>query len=562
MRPTDRGDAPTDPRQRAIGVAEVLLALALALAPWVWRVIAHDDLPAGDAWAYERIARTLHVTGHLHMVGWNDINLVGMLPVTAAWTAITGFSSTALHLLGSVMAFVGLLGASMLLRDTGVQRRLIALVLIGAGWGLPIVSGTYLSDAFAFAGAIWAVALAVRVVVRPPQSTAARLGLVCLAALAGAYGVSVRQQAAAGIAAALAVLWFHRTNDRWSGRRLIPVFLGVVVLATVPVLWWRSTFELSGEVMVVFLPRSTAAGMMHFLLGMGLVAGAASFARSGPAAPVDQRRALVAIAGGIAITVVTVVSGSPQHDLLDLPGVLWDHVGTLWFIIILLPLAMVATDGLTRLWSERPARPSGLFVATMVTVLAEAASVVVTGNYFSRYSLLSVAMVVTSVSAQQRPATAAASTAVVPPARIRLAAAGGLTCILILGAYYYLDNALMQRAGLRAAAAVAKCLGVEPQFVDGGFDWNGKYYQGIADPAMPPPIPDGLPENGQRRPFVELRRRAVVVAARPAESVALVVIGPFDSAALLPGNQQRSWLVLRASDVQPADVARCHPPAL
>jgi hypothetical protein len=561
MRPTDRGDAPTDSHRRALGIAEVLLALVLALAPWVWRVLAHDDLPAGDAWAYERIARTLHDTGHLRMVGWNDINLVGMLWVTAGWTAITGFNSTALHLLGSLMAFVGLLGATMLLRDTGVQRRLIALVLIGAGWGLPGVSGTYLSDAFAFAGAIWAVALAVRVVVRPPRSLAARCGLVSLAALAGAYGVSVRQQAAAGIAAALVVLWFDRTDDRWSGRRLIPMFLGVVVLVAVPVLWWRSTFELSGGVMVVFLPRSTVAGMMHFLLGMGLVASAASLARSGAAAPIDRRRALTAAVGGIVITVLTVAAGSTEHDLLDLPGVLWDHVGTLWFIVIVLPLAIVATDGLTRLWNERPARPSGFFIATMVAVLAEAASVVITGNYFSRYSLLSVAMVATSVSAQQRPAVVPVNTAAGPSTRMRLAMASGLTCILILGAYYFLDNSLMQRGGLRDAAAVASCLGVEPQFIDGGFDWNGKYYQGIANPDMPPTIPDGLPENGQRRPFVELHRRAGVVGARPAESASLVVIGPFDSSALLPGNHQRSWLVLRASEVQPVDVARCHPSA-
>jgi len=140
------------------------LIVVASLAPFFWRVlVGAGDLPAGDAWAYERIFATYHSTGQVRLVGWNDITLVGVLPVTSLWVAIVGFGHHQLHLLGSVMCAVAMLGVQSLLVTFNVTRRLPALLLFAGFTGFVGIAGTYLSDTFAIAGAVWAVALACRV---------------------------------------------------------------------------------------------------------------------------------------------------------------------------------------------------------------------------------------------------------------------------------------------------------------------------------------------------------------------------------------------------------------
>lgn len=202
----------------------------LSLAPYLWRkAVGADHIPAADSWAYEKIFESFHFDRTIRLVDWNDINLLGILPVAEAWT--TSSASGVLnqpHLLGSFMSAVALLGFRSVLRSLHVPHRIAALILVGTYSGFVGIAGTFQSDAFAVSGAIWAVAFAVKLWARAQAPTelherderrrpcardpAHGAGARGAAAFAAFYGFSVRQQAGISAAVALLVLWACRSR--------------------------------------------------------------------------------------------------------------------------------------------------------------------------------------------------------------------------------------------------------------------------------------------------------------------------------------------------------------
>ena len=74
----------------------------------------------------------------------------------------------------------------------------MALLVAGTCFGFVGVSGTFLSDLFSVAGAVWGLALVFRLLVSPTTPSATRSAAMSVAAaLTITYGFTVRQNAAA-----------------------------------------------------------------------------------------------------------------------------------------------------------------------------------------------------------------------------------------------------------------------------------------------------------------------------------------------------------------------------
>ena len=273
------------PAGRSVATVELAVIALLSLAPYLWRkAVGADHIPAADSWAYEKIFESFHFDRTIRLVDWNDINLLGILPVAEAWTAIFGFGRDQLHLLGSFMAAVALLGFRSILCTLHVPRRLAALILIGTYSGFVGVAGTFQSDAFAVSGAIWAVAFALKLWARaqqPPlldEHTTSAGGRVLgilrtepvlagAAACAAFYGFSVRQQAGTSAAVALLVLWACRSRYPLAWK----VFSITFVALAAPFFLWRSGMANGGEVEIGFHPRSILAAAQWNTVSLGLL---------------------------------------------------------------------------------------------------------------------------------------------------------------------------------------------------------------------------------------------------------------------------------------------------
>lgn len=516
---------------------ELVLAAVVSVVPLVWRITAGAGwLPAGDAWAYERIARTLHETGHLVMVNWNDITLVGMLVVTEAWTSLMGFSQTQLHVLGSVAGFVALLALRDLLRTAGVESRWFPILVFGTFVGFVGVSGTYLSDLFSAAGALWGLALAMRLI--EPSIVRPRSRMVVLAIGAGlaiSYGFSVRQHAGAAIIAACLVLW--RRRDRLGHLWIVAGATFVTIVA--PLHLWRMSVEHGGQTVLEFHPRGATTSLIAMWFTLGLIA--LPFAIRLPAASPPLRRVswlaalppIGVLAGSVIGAAAPLARGNSQVGEFVISG---GAIG--W------ALAAIGIGAGTWTWirvvnmKRIPGWPyEELILLFVVTAGLEAASSMMIGLYFPRYSLVSAAVLVCALSAQLDASSHPVTT------RRRHLSIAALT-LLALASLWTLDRSISGARALEEAADVAACAGIAPPQLDGGFSWNGLHYEGIASTTGDHRfIDDGLPDTEERLAFPEMERVAVVVGDDPGTAYVDSSVGPFSSSGILPINRAELWIV-------------------
>jgi hypothetical protein len=532
-------------------VAETALIVALALAPFVWRVGAGvGDAPAGDAWAYERIAATFHDTGTISLVDWNDITLIGMLPVTELWVRLVGFGTWQLNVLGSLMGILSLLALRHLLVTLGIRDRWVALLVFGTFSGFLSVTGTYLTDLFSFAGALWSIALAARLLSwAPPVSRSTVVTLAMGSAMAALYGFSVRDHAAAAAAGVALMLWRSRLRVR--GAWL--VFASTFGLLAAPLYLWRSGLEHGGESVRAIQPRGATEGLLDLWFTLGLLA--LPLLMLLPAA-VQRRRPwvsaafvspLVAVAVGAALARAGVVEayGATLADLVTGP---W-FLSALWGLVIL---------GVAWAWwrtslLDMPRHPltRELFLVAGVAVVLEAAAVVLAGLHFSRYSLLSGALVVAVLARLigEHPTDERHDRLVPALVVVAAIAAHGL---------WQLDSSSADLNAVFEAAKVTECAGIPATRVDGGFVWNGMHYEGIADSTMSGDPPrDGLPPTEQQLIFPEMERSAVITPDEPRDIYAERSIGPVRATGLLPWNASSAWIVVQPDLV--GELRRCDP---
>ncbi len=532
------------------------MIVVLSLAPFFWRIlVGAGDLPAGDAWAYERIFDTYHSTGHVHLVGWNDITLVGVLPVTSLWVALVGYGHHQMHLLGSVMCVVALLGFRSLLVTFNVSRRLPALLLFAGFSGFVGIAGTYLSDTFAIAGSVWAVALACRVAYPREREWRqwANVLAVVVAALAASFGFLVRQQMFVAAVAAGWLLLAPRplARDRFKRTAL---FALVFVAVSTPIYLWRSGLEHGGQIEFDLHLRGLVSGAEALFVAQGLLFFAALLWVRG-LHPVSKRGAtiiaLVAI-GEFAALAAGWSQVVPAHPLVF--GI-QEQYGLDRGAVALIAILGAATtgwvwvvracvgwrEGRVHLTTESPLRHP-LAAVVLLAIAIEATVVIATGAYWTRYSLFMAFATIVVLLA--RPLQKSALAAVI-------------TGALLLASYWELDHSLTPTEAIKEAADITSCLGISPERLDATFSWDGKYYTGIASVYRGNLVPDGLPLTHDWSTFPAMERDAVLTRAYPGLDDTWVVIGPIDSSGLIPTTHQDWWLTVRRSAIATTDQASC-----
>lgn len=531
----------------------------LALVPFLWRVLAGaGDMPAGDAWAYERIFDTYHSTEDLRLVGWNDITLVGMIPATSLWVAIVGYGHHQIHLLGSVMCAVALLGFRSLLVTFSVAKRATALLVFAGFSGFVGIAGTYLSDTFAIAGAVWALALACRVAYPGSNgqprwaSIAASIG----AALAGSFGFLVRQQTfVSALAAGWLLLGWQRRRPL-SRQRVIwfAVFASTFLAVSLPVYLWRSGLEHGGQIELSIHLRGMVASAQALFIAQGLLLFAVMLWLQAMH-PVTKRGAVVVVGASLALFAAIAASWSDVRPLHPLVLAIQEQYGLDGGAVLLIAVLVAAIAGWV--WTIRAClelRDRKLRIGeesvlrhplASIAILAIGVEILViaaTGAYWTRYSLLTACAAVVALMAR-------------PLQRSLVAAA--VTGTVLLTSYWELDHSLAPTEAIKEAADITWCLGIGPEHLDATFSWDGKHYTGIASVTDADLPTDGLPMTHDRSTFPAMERDAVLTAADPGADNAWLVIGPINSSAVIPTTEQQWWLTVRKSAITTSDQAAC-----
>ncbi len=539
------------------------LIAAMVVLPFAWRVwMGAGELPAGDAWAYERIFDTYHTTGALRLVGWNDITLVGMIPVTSLWVAIVGYGALQLHLLGSVMCAVALYGLRSLLITFDTPRRWAALVLFGGYGGMVGIAGTYLSDTFAIAGCIWAVALAARVAHNRASHTPLFDNVMAgMAALAAAFGFLVRQQMVVGALAAAWLLWTARSR----APRAFAIFVALFVVVATPVYLWRSGLEHGGQIEFDLHPRGVLAAAEGLVIAQGAALFSAALWLRG-AKPIGRQ----ALAIGATVTAAAYAAlcaswsvAEPAHPLVL--GI-QEQFGLIGGALLLVPLLAAATAGWAwafTLWggtlphagsittppfttpptTTPPLSAHPLGRLALLGLAVEFAVILTTGAYFTRYSLFTVSLAYVAILA--RPLKGGAI-------------AVAVTIALMIGSFWELDHSIAPTGAVLAAGRITACLGIPPEHVDATFSWDGKYFQGIASVYHGDlSADDGLPLTQDWSTFPSMDRDAVLTPHDPGLRDSWLVLGPLETSGLLPGNRQEWWLTVRRSAIAVPDPTVC-----
>ena len=534
-------DTPVAAPDRGRTLVEVGVCAALAIAPYLWRVLAGTRrFPNDDTWAYERILATFSDTGQIVLIDWNDINLVGMLPIARVWTAVVGDGALQVHLLGSVMGFVTLLALRDLLRTLGSRHVLLGLCSVGAFSGFVVSSGTFMSDLFALAGSMVALAAAARLAASP-RSAVATAVLIAIAVAGSVFAFSVRQQSviATGVAGLVLLVGRERARLSW-----LVMGLGFAVLAA-PLHLWRSGLEHGGGVIVLFNTRLILASWV--LMGLGLCLGLLPMAlRTGGRELVGS----VAVRGVVsALAGIAAVAYSPADSVNDYLSVLrrlaeLGPAGRAVAAVVLANVVLtVAFGAAARRLDRRDPLQVGLALGAAVSLLADLVVIFLSSDFYSRYSIFTLSLLVALWSRSTRAVAPDAAPAIDRPARWAWAA----LALTGIAAYWTLDQAQAPVRAVAELAQVASCLGVPADELDGGLVWMGTHSDDVAVSAFrdQPMVEDGLPPTQHHRVFPEFERNAVVLDDEPPPSSGYTVIGPYDQDGLLPGNGVTRWLVVR-----------------
>jgi hypothetical protein len=215
----------------------IVAAFALAFVGLSWGLAAIGGavgVPRTGAWAYELIALDLHQTGHIHLVGYGQMTLIGLAAWAQPWMWVFGEHRWVLELSSSALLVAALYGAQRLAR--------VLLSFAGSMFVVACVAAYpgVLRDASSFMTDGPALGLHVLVLVAGVGLIRARverqsLWLVVVGLL-GLFAFSVRELTFAAPAAVLAMAFF-------SGQRLLrrrAVVTGAVLTVACAILWvWR-----------------------------------------------------------------------------------------------------------------------------------------------------------------------------------------------------------------------------------------------------------------------------------------------------------------------------------
>jgi Dolichyl-phosphate-mannose-protein mannosyltransferase len=190
----------------------VLLGVVLPVALALW---AHAfAIPRYDDWAYRRVLMDFVHSGHLSLVGWGAMTLVGQIFWAAPFVDVLGAHPWVPDLTVAVASTIGLgsgywLARSVLGRARGAACTLALLVLPG----VLVQTSTFMTDLPALSAELACLALGAAALRR---TGASRWGLLIAAVVVGCLGFSVREFDLAAPAAVLIALGAQDRRHRFA----------------------------------------------------------------------------------------------------------------------------------------------------------------------------------------------------------------------------------------------------------------------------------------------------------------------------------------------------------
>ena len=500
----------------------------IALTLGAWRV------PFADDWAYLRIADTFVRTGHILLVGWNDVALVGELPLVRVAAVFGG--GYARYRLVTFAAVVVIAWAHLRLQRAVLPAALALaatlLLLVWPGFATSVV--TLMTDLPALAIQLVSLVLAVGAC---NNRRSPRLRMVTAAAVS-MWAVTVRQNAVAGVLTVLllGLLWPHLRKTTIA---LIPI-LGA---STVGFLSWRSSLANAGSVRVSPAVLGPTVDIATLVLLVGLVtsplAVQVAMDRRGRRGLAPRTSAVVVLSFVAAVVAMIHVSGreaflgntlNPYGPLAS--SVLSGAKPRLFPLIVWVPMVVVAAAtvvagclglgqalrghwpallsiGRVRTsysWMVQRPEITALLVSSTSSLGTLVGSAYLSPPIFDRYALGFVA---------------SASPLFILTLRrfglrsVRLPAVVGFAGLVLLTFAMVWDAQSFSTARWRLAERFVAEKG-DPGALDAGFEWVGTHYGGIARPELlgTRTAFKGKKGDDYLAAFPEFRRSAVVSAVR------------------------------------------------
>ena len=209
------------------GLVVLGVAVPIALAVWshAFAIARYDD------WAYRRVLMEFVRTGHISLVGWGAMTLVGQILWAAPFVVVLGAYPWVPGVTVAVASTIGLASAYWLARSVvGRARGAACAVLVLALPGVLVNTSTFMTDLPALSADLLCLALGAAALRREGTR---RWAFLAASMAVGCLGFSVREFDLAAPAAVLIALGVQDARQ-WRGpRRHLWVYClaGVVVLA-------------------------------------------------------------------------------------------------------------------------------------------------------------------------------------------------------------------------------------------------------------------------------------------------------------------------------------------
>jgi 4-amino-4-deoxy-L-arabinose transferase-like glycosyltransferase len=475
------------------------------------------DVPQNDDWSYSRIVLTLHQTGRLDLVGWNEMSLVGHLLWGLPFLDVFGANLRALHLGQALAGAIGILCTFLIARHFVPDRRAASVsALVAAFPSYALLSTSYMTDTTAFAAQMACLALGLAALERDRRSGS----LLLAASLAvGLFGFMTREFVVAAPVAVIAGYAFRARREshrRWISRTVV-LALSFALPAALFYLWrqglpaGQSVIEGRLEARhVAFIVRAfftVAFGVLPVaILWIGQAGSRVMATRSVLAAgSITGLLGMATIAAAIGQSPSSLLTGNTLTRLGSLPGgerLLGRQEPLfplpLWLVIILAALtagvlvAMALTHGAIQaahrvgrlgLGSTPPAAVV-LICYCAGTALLIGVRATLGGSLFERYlwGLAAALAICLLMLLDHRPVAT----------RWRFLAFAAILTVAGSSLAVLLEEHAFDAARWRAGA-VAVARGADPRSIDAGFEWAGFHSRVDVDSSGPqrwrPPAP-------------------------------------------------------------------------
>jgi Dolichyl-phosphate-mannose-protein mannosyltransferase len=200
-------------RARVTEHAGIAVALGVLAVSWAMAAVGGAaGIPRTDDWAFGRVAFDWARSGHLRLVGWGQMSLIGLVAWAQPWIRVLGAHQWVLDVAGGVLMAVGLVAAHNLARTVLDEAgATIAVLCVVACPGFIRDATTFMTDGPALALSTVCLLAGVRATGADGRR---RVRWLTVAIAFGFWAFTIRELAIAAPAAVLASDFFARRGNR------------------------------------------------------------------------------------------------------------------------------------------------------------------------------------------------------------------------------------------------------------------------------------------------------------------------------------------------------------